>query len=283
MHTTDTPIILITFANRSSNILKSLIPIWLKRVAWYLFKSPQRSIGLASSWMIEIIGFCTIQFYTYIYKNKKLKPVSICTGLKNRSNHYLTITLASILKMRHQELIELSVYDCGSTDVSDLVSEIRKHWQGTLIYHSEELSFERSKIFNRAIAQCTNELFFVSDADMELPENLVALCNTYVHPKIVWFPICFHLFQNKKNIMSPENGSWRYSGMGMFASLKNSFYTVGAYDEKFKTWGEEDIDLWTRYYKNGIYPYRKKCKGLFHHYHETAEGAKEFIPNKNFD
>ena len=108
---------------------------------------------------------------------------------------------------------------------------------------------------------------------MQLPENLVELCNKYVHSNTVWFPICYSLNENKPAIVSPGNGEWRNAGKGMFAATKSQFTKVGKYDETFRDWGEEDWDLWLRFYKNGIYPARTKCQGLFHHYHPSVSGS----------
>ena len=250
--------------------MKSLFPGWLKWLPWFLFKSPQRKAGILYSWFTELRGTLSRR------GNASNRCISICTGIKNRTDNYLHFVLDSVLKMDHQELIELSIFDCGSEDVEKLKKEIGDKWKGKLVFHSEEHPFERSYSFNKAISQSTNELIFASDADMQLPANLVELCNKYVRKNTVWFPVCFHLYKDKPAVISNENGAWRYSGKGMFASTKSQFNKAGKYNEKYKSWGLEDEELWLGFYKKGIYPIRTKCRGLFHHYHPVVEGAIEF-------
>ena len=39
--------------------------------------------------------------------------------------------------------------------------------------------------------------------------------------------------------------------------------------ENFKTWGQEDDELWERFYKGGYYIIRSREKGLLHHWHPS--------------
>src|SRR5947209_3027233 len=98
--------------------MKKLLPVWMKKLPWFLFKSPQRKGGLLSSYSTEIRGALSFLIHFLTFNNKALKPVSICTGIKNRTDNYLGFVLESVLKMDHQELIELSIFDCGSEDVN---------------------------------------------------------------------------------------------------------------------------------------------------------------------
>ncbi len=209
---------------------------------------------------------------------KDLKPVSICTGIKNRTSNYLEYVLTSILEMDHQDLVELSVYDCGSDDFETLEKEIRQKWKGKLKIVSKPAPFTRSASFNHAIAQASNELFFVTDADMSLPKDLVILCNKYVTSKTAWFPIVFTLFEKRPAIISNLNGRWLPAGLGMFASTKDQFEKAGKYNTAYTEWGIEDNELWINYFKAGILPIRSRCRGLIHHWHPSLQ-IKTVIPD----
>ncbi len=263
-----------------SEKLKSHIPVWLKYLPWYIFKSPQRQLGLAKTWYIELSGITHFTVNKLLNpKRHKLRPVSICTGIKNRTANYLGFVLPSVLKMHHQHLIELSVYDCGSVDVEFFRKELEEKWQGKLVFISEPVPFTRSLSFNRAIAQAGNELIFGCDADLDLPVDLVEQCNKYVTSKTVWFPIFFNLFEGKSARLTKNNGEWFPLSRGMFACTKTQFNTIGKFNEIFVRWGGEDDDLWMRFYKYGFLPIRTRCKGLFHHYHPTAKPA-DYVPVK---
>ena len=254
--------------------LKEYLPIWLKLLPWYILKSPQRELGLLKTWKTEITGISYFAAKKILNPRKQeLQALSICTGIKNRTQNYLDFVLSSVLKMKHQHLIELSVYDCGSGDADFFKAELRKKWKGKLVFVSEERQFTRSFSFNKAIEQASNELIFGCDADLDLPEDLVEQCNRFVTEKTVWFPVFFNLFEGKSAKISQQNGEWFPLSRGMFASYKWQFYKIGKFNEIFVKWGGEDDDLWMRYFKYGFLPIRTNCKGLFHHYHPTVKPA----------
>lgn len=248
--------------------LKALFPVWLKRIPWYIFKSNQRSVGFSYSWFVEIRGSFALLKHL-LNPSHKLKPLSICTGIKNRTDNYLNYVLPSILKMDNQDMVELSVFDCGSEDAVHLENEIRKHWKGKLVFISEDVAFTRAYAFNRAIDQCTNELFFATDADISLPDNLVRLCNRYVTERSVWFPLYFYLDKDRPAKASRGNGRWIIEAKGLFAATKAQFYKAGKYNLKYKSWGLEDEDLWLRFFEHGFLPIRTREKHLLHHYHPS--------------
>ena len=250
------------------NKLKAWLPVWTKKIPWYLFKSPQRKTGFWFSIKVEIYGISSWLIHI-VLRRKSLQPISICTGIKGRATNYLTYVLPSIIAMEHQELIEISIFDCGAEDTQRLEDEIRKQWKGKLVFITNEQPFARSLAFNKAIAQATHPLIFTADADLTLPQNLPSLCNKYVSKHTVWFPICFDLKEGKPAIATKENGKWLIVGKGMFAASKEQFYKAGAYDEKYKQWGDEDWDLWFRFFKAKTLPIRTRCRGLFHHYHPS--------------
>jgi glycosyltransferase involved in cell wall biosynthesis len=264
--------------------LKRIIPVPIKYILWYVLKSPQRKLGFWNSISLEISAlFVWITHILFLSNKTKLRPISICTGIKDRTSQYLDYMLPSILKMAHQDLVEISIYDVGSEDVTFLEQRIKELWKGKLVFNSDPQPFTRSVSFNSAIEQSSNELFFACDADMSLPEDLVYLCNRFVTSKTAWFPIVFDLFENKPSVFSRKNGKWRQVGKGMFASTKQHFLEAGKYNTIYTQWGWEDIDLWISYFKAGIVPLRTKCKGLMHHWHpslevkiEVPEHLKEF-------
>ena len=208
--------------------------------------------------MTDVIGY-----FTFLLKKKGLGPITICTGIKNRSENYLNVLLASLKECENKELIQLSIYDCHSTDVPDLESEIKKKWDGVVTFYSEEIDFTRSYSFNKAIKQSCTELLFICDADMSIPSNIVSLVNKYVTKKSSWFPISLHLDK------TGMQGKFKMEGKGIFASSKSHLEKIGYYNEDFKTWGDEDWEMFFRFYKSRIRPHRTKEQYLIHHYHES--------------
>lgn len=248
--------------------IKSTIPNKAKFPLWYLFKAPQRKINPQSLWN-DLSGIVIFAWFQ-LFPKRELVPITICTGLKNRSENYLNQLLKSVQSAQSAELIELSIVDCGSTDNIDLKEAIRAEWPYSLVYTSIDRPFSRAYTFNKAVKQATHRIVFICDADMSIPANIVQLCNSYVSSKQVWFPIYFFLFKGKKAEVSIENGVWeQYGSKGMFAALKSDYLESGGLDEQYTEWGQEDTDLWERFHQLGFRVIRNKQKDFYHHWHTS--------------
>lgn len=242
----------------------------MKRLAWFIFKSPQRKLVGYKTWWVDILG-CFERLINQIKSPfAPLKEVTICTGLYNRSENYLSVLLPSLLKIKHPEKVVLSVFDCGSNDTNDLESEIKKIWKGKLVFNAEQIPFSRSVAFNRAIMQSYSKLIFVCDADVSVPANLVKKCNINTSKHLAWFPVCFWLNEGK-NECQPENGKFFSEGTGLFACQKSQLGVTGMYDENITDWGKEDWDLFFRFYTNKIMPLRTREKTLLHFWHPSQK------------
>jgi hypothetical protein len=254
------------------NAIKKLLPHPIKHLLWYVFKSPQRQWSEGSLYR-DIKGICYLWYYR-IFPPRKLKPVTICTGLYNRSEQYVHVFLESLKNCHHKDLITLSVFDCGSDDIPHLQHAIQQHWDGPLVFQQEQVRFTRSYSLNKAINASPTSLVFICDADMSVPAHLVRWVNSYVSDNRAWFPICFFMFKNAPLNDPYSFGEWKkYDGTGMVGCTKEAFEAVGKFDEKYTVWGEEDTDLWMRFHKNTFVVIRNKQKGLLHHWH-TSENPK---------
>jgi glycosyltransferase involved in cell wall biosynthesis len=222
-------------------------------------------MSLVNDWW----GILLLLWYR-LFPKRPLRPVSICTGIYNRSDNYLNQFLPSVLKAQHRELIELSVVDCHSTDIDNLEAAIQSNWKGSLLFNTTQKPFSRSTIFNKAVSQASHSIVFICDADMSVPENIVELCNNYTGKRRVWYPIIYFLFKDKPAKIGQGNGVWEeYSAKGMVACLKENFKAIGGINEQYTSWGAEDYELWERFYQNGFVVISNKQKGMFHHWHTT--------------
>ncbi len=248
--------------------MKKLLPHTLKHLLWYVFKSPQRSLSKGSLYR-DIYGWLCLWYYG-IFPPRRLQPITICTGLYNRTEPYVHFFLSSVNRCKHLHLITLSVFDCGSNDTGDLKKTIQEHWKGPLLFQQESVKFSRSYSFNKAISAAPTSLIFICDSDMSIPAELVTQVNSYVSHKRAWFPKCFFMFKNASLQNPYACGEWKNDeGTGMVGCTKEAFEAVGKFDEKYTTWGEEDTDLWRRFHKNRFVVIRNKQKGLLHHWHNS--------------
>lgn len=248
--------------------IKSRVPNNFKYVLWYVFKSPQRAMG-AQTLLRDLKGLCIMGYYA-LFPKKQLQPITICTGLHNRSSQYIKQVVSSLLQAEHPDLITLSVFDCNSTDIPNLKEAIAQKWPGKIVFSNEPIAFTRAYTFNRAIEQAPTQIIFACDADISLPKNIVQLCNQYTSNKRAWFPVTFFLYKNKPATISKHHGEWAlYSAKGLFAMQKNVFSQLGKLDENFKEWGKEDEEFWERTHRLGITIIRNNQEGLLHHWHHT--------------
>jgi glycosyltransferase involved in cell wall biosynthesis len=247
------------------NFVKRLLPNPFKQFLWFVFKAPQRKwIGYSS-----VISDLKAWVSTRITPNE-LKGISVCIGLKNRSHNLLNHVIPSLNACANKELIELSIYDCGSEDVQYLEEEIRKVWKGKLVYTRVQQKFARSISFNAAVKQSTASLILICDADMSLPPEVVEKLNRYAGKYAAWFP---HVWYTN------ADGTGRYytESTGMMGSYKQQFLNIGGYDESITEWGKEDWLLFFEYYKKGIGCIRSNEPEFIHHYHESLK-PEGFIP-----
>ncbi len=242
----------------------------LKRWLWFVFRSPQRKLLGWKTLITDLKGLSGLVLNVIFGKFRKKENIVICTGLYNRSEHFINIFLPSLNRCKHPERIALSVSDCGSSDVSDLETQIRNIWKGDLVFSSRSEKFTRTSAFNRAIRQRDAALYFICDADMELPANLVKLCNRYTSGSRAWFPVCRWTERDGSRRWFPE-------GTGMFAARKEVLDRIGLLDESITSWGAEDWELFFRMYRHGIMPLRTREAGLVHHWHEPTKPF-DFIP-----
>lgn len=183
--------------------------------------------------------------------------------------------------MKYPNLIELSVFDCDSNDVPNLELEIRKIWKGKLVFSTKKNQFTRSYAFNKAVEQSHNNVLFICDADFSMPIDLVLSCNKYTLGRLVWFPIVFYLYKNKPNVYNKAHGEWmQWGGKGILACKRKYFNQVGGYDESFTSWGQEDDDLWKKFYKARCCVIRYRERGLLHHWHPSLNPKYQALADK---
>lgn len=193
--------------------------------------------------------------------------ITICVGLQNRTDNMINFLLKSMNECEHKDKLALSVVDVGTTDVSDLKTEIQKHWGGKFNFTKMDLPFGRY-VYNHAVENAESNLIFVCDADMTLPKNFIQqYVENVPNRKHVWFPICFSLYKGvNEYVIKDENGWWRETGFGMMGIFKDVFMNLGGYQVK-TTWGGPDDMMFKMCNKQGLKIKRENCVGLFHNWH----------------
>lgn len=246
-------------------MIKRYIPKNIKQFLWFVFKSPQRNWVGWKTLITDLKGYLSIWFV-----RGKIHRITVCVGVKNRSRHLLDHLIESMNRADNRNLLNLSVYDCGSDDAGNLFEAIQEKWKGNLLYCRQEQPFARSVAFNNAVRQSETPVVLICDADMSLPADIVERASKYTSNKTAWFPVVWY---------TNEDGSGRFytESTGMLCTLKADFFRVGAYDEQIKEWGKEDWLLFFEYYKHGIACIRTRERYFVHHYHPSLKPAG-FVP-----
>jgi len=199
--------------------------------------------------------------------------ITICVGIRNRTDNLLKYLIESMNQCEKKDQIGLSVFDCHSNDVPNLEEIIEEAWNGHLTYTNSNDKFTRSSAINGAVNQSPSERIFLCDADMSLPKDFVDQHNLHVTIHQVWFPICFSLNQGAKKEIKKENGFWRHQGHGMVGIMRSKYFFLGSLSEKFKKWGGEDNDFFTRC-RRKLKVVRENCQGLYHNWHSLDDAFK---------
>lgn len=244
----------------------------LKRLAWFVLKSPQRRMVGWKTLLTDLRGLSETGL-ACLFPPKQQQLV-VCTGNLNRSTHLLEVLIPSLLRASQGTgHIALSVADCGSDDVADLEAEIRRRWKGTLYFSRVQEPFARARAFNRAVKQSLEPHVMLCDADMEVPEDLLHSVQRFVHARCAWFPVCRHM------LAAPPATEWKYlsAGTGICVLRREHFETLGGLNEAYTQWGHEDWDFFFRCYRHGIMPLRTRAFGLVHHYHPSLKPS-DFRP-----
>ncbi len=230
----------------------------LKRFAWFWLKSPQRKLLGYGTIITDLKGVCGLGF-----GQKSRETIWVCVGLKDRSEN-LKRLVTNLQQINRNGAFALSIYDQGSADAENLFAWLKENWKSELIWNSHPADFTRASAFNKAIEQAKGDLVFACDADMTLPENLEQRIRQYVRPGSGWFPVC----QSQIGAESPD-WKWLSAGTGLVAGHKKWHAKALFYDEKFRSWGGEDWDMFFRFYRSSLMPLRTRCEGLYHHWHPS--------------
>lgn len=234
----------------------------IKRLAWFVFKSPQRKLIGFSTLLTDAGGLMNLAF-----GRKPEGRLWICVGLKDRTEPFKRL-VQSLNETDPDGRIGLSVCDTGSADAEVLQTWLRANRRGEVRWEQRQEDFQRSRAFNAAIAAIPDDLFFACDADMTLPAGLEAKVRSMVRPRTAWFPICRWQLEEQG-----QAWKWFTAGTGLFAAHKRWHAAALPYNEKITGWGGEDWDLFFRFYQKGIMPLRSREYGLYHHWHPSLKPA----------
>lgn len=207
---------------------------------------------------------------------------------------------------------EILIADDGSDDdtkllIEKFISEIPipiKH-----IWH-EDLGFRKSKILNKAIANCSCEYIIQIDGDCIMHPNFIedhlkfASKNKYLYGTRVGIKkealsyifkdniFRFHFFSknlskrtraihslflaNKNKTHQDYSSQFRGCNVSFW---RTDFIEVNGYNEAFEGWGREDSDLVIRMHNKGLNAQRLRYAGIVYHIYHKDNSRENFLKN----
>ena len=154
--------------------------------------------------------------------------------------------------------------------------------------------WNKSRVLNHALNVLpSDDIVFVLDADVVVPENLADIIFNFVRPGTLLFPVCYSLhkgallpqkrYKTTREVTddlgdcaNPQEGAqgwWRHTGTGLVGGYIADFKKLGGYSTELGTcWGGEDTLLFAR--ASACADVVRVCiPGLYHQWHPPSEGA----------
>jgi len=220
--------------------------------------------------------------------------VSVLIPVRDRYD-YRIINLLNSLKFQTypKELIEIILLDCGS-DKSFVpkFNEIRDRFQIKGI-QLESHGWNKSYALNRGIESTSGKYILVSDVDMIFEKNYIAACIEIITSNSLQALYCCSMdspegsivgeidlakdYNELKKACSPRVGAPGFPyGVGILFAPKELVLRVNGYDEFYKLWGFEDIDIVRRLQALGVVLTEISDRTSYiHQWHAKYEGVKD--------
>jgi hypothetical protein len=164
----------------------------------------------------------------------------------------------------------------------------REQWAGWKIFKADSDGefFARAQACNRAAVSAGKwKLAVFADSDLLLEHGAQATTALDVVRKTEGYAVCYDTIYyiseaDSQKIRAGETPTRKMAyhkfsktWIGMFAIHRKLWDTLGGFNEKFKTWGGEDINFVHRLDLLGA-PKNRVSGGVFHLKHPLAPGAK---------
>jgi predicted glycosyltransferase involved in capsule biosynthesis len=252
---------------------KNILPKPLKRLAWFLIKSPQRQFGFYKTLWRDVKGLCF--FNLRFLKKDKPKYLSVCVGIANRGENLKANVIPSFVKASEKyQSMQLSVFEMGGKEEVFIQKEVQKAKITHMIFGRSDEKFARARAFNQAVIQSSGQLVFLCDADISFNTSFVETAMRVVKDGVAWFPICYALGP----LDNLTTGKWmEWDAKGLVVCTRKDFEKIGMLNEGFTSWGGEDVELWNRFHQKGWVVIRNKFHGLYHHWHEPNSEKEEYL------
>jgi Glycosyl transferase family 2 len=223
--------------------------------------------------------------------------VTVLIGARNRANYQLENALRSIRSQTYPaDLVSIVVIDYGSEPVgaARTASMCTRHGAEYVRVDVGDV-WSRSRCLNIGIRQANTKFLLVSDADIVFPPDYLSGCVEVLtaSPTSVVGSAMLDLPEESVSILrqSARTGSelpfdsWKPSCRprhdhvfhpSICATYTAFFRVVRGYDEFYEVWGNEDDDLYRRFWYLGLTPRPLGPESSYmHQWHAESERGRE--------
>ncbi|MFA5856460.1 MAG: glycosyltransferase [Candidatus Pacearchaeota archaeon] len=234
------------------------------------------------------------------------EDITVIVPWKNIGIDRLANCLRSLNSQDYKKsLYHVVVIDYGSETNVQLVRELCKSYNFTYIRVNNVNIWNRSHAVNIGIKNSNSRYILISDIDIIFEKNYLSICvnemrnNPYqfLYSDVLDIPKEtlkkdidvireYHFIKSRSKFRRFSNS---VVGMGICFTLKRAFELVNGYDENYKLWGFEDIDLAERLFQIGIKLNHIGSKTSYlHQWHVPREGVGKltyfnYIQSRNYE
>ncbi|TAF34060.1 MAG: glycosyltransferase [Cytophagales bacterium] len=206
---------------------------------------------------------------------------SLLLPYRNRDLLRLERCLAS-LRAQSFEDFELVLVDYGSEkNLAVQVAELcRAYPFVSLIYNDSEGRFwNRSHALNTGLRAAKADFIVTLDVDMIYAPHFLRVLQQHVKPRTLLFYGCYYLPENFTAYAQLHEQDWAHlrqsdaAALGIFTVPRSDIHAIGGFDEYFRVWGVEDLDMRTRLVAAGLQNERLPLEKapVFHQWHPASD------------
>jgi hypothetical protein len=227
-------------------------------------------------------------------EDKVKENVTVIIGIKNRYDYRIVNALQSLRNQTYSSnLIEIILVDYGSKkNYLPEFNKLCKEYNVNGVWTGTNAEWNRSNCLNIGIRKAKGKYILSSDVDLVFEKNYIATCVKELNkePKIAVYCKMLDLpkgaikniiNQNKyssykkKGVHRNVNSDFPY-GVSILFTRKEYLTKIRGYDEYYRLWGKEDIDLIRRLEGIGVRIEDISLKtSHVHQWHEKYEGVSK--------
>lgn len=186
--------------------------------------------------------------------------ISVVVPFRNRPFESLRNCVDSISSQLERS-DELIVVDYGSTAAlsTEVAAFVNRHPQVSYKkIDSEGLLFNKAHALNIALKKAEGDFFMVCDADVVLGKDFLASLKRVLNISSFFNYKCYYLPKGFDiSGLSGSSKAYNYelsstNGKGLLIAPTNDLREVNGYDEYFRLWGNEDLDIFRRLVNKGL-------------------------------